>query len=586
MVLRDRFTSTQLTIVLAFLAMLILAFISFFKISGMNEMSTQVNHSNLIQLSLQETYSDLSDADSELSKHILTSDISYRRKMVEYENKIRKSIQKIKSLATTNVRQTNRVVALDSLIQMRFKLMSEALQADNKDYKLIASKISDCNARIVSIIGEMKDAEREGLTELESSMEGYKLWTPVIIFSLEIFVILFLFYLYLRSERELKNRIHLQHELERQVTFIRAILDNSVDIILVLDPESNLVVANKKAADLLGITDEMVGKNIYSLFPLAQNSISQDAISQALKGEFVHLEKHKPKSIDRTVESFFIPLLTGDEVSAVIILLHDISALVRTSDELEITIEKLRKINLDLEQFAYVASHDLQEPLRKIMTYTDLAGRSITDSEKLSSYLSKISRSAARMSNLIVDVLKLSRVSSQSVENEPVDLSAVVKQVIQDLELLIDEKQAIINVAVLPTVQGHAMQLSQVFANLIQNALKFCDKQPVVTIACEVNNGFYVLSVGDNGIGFDQIHKDQIFEVFKRIPNKQDYSGTGIGLAVCKKIIDNHGGSITVESEVGKGTTFIIQLPAPPSQQADLEAEPTVAINIPTKIQN
>jgi two-component system CheB/CheR fusion protein len=386
-------------------------------------------------------------------------------------------------------------------------------------------------------------------------------------------VIAFLISAYLITDKELRIKRGLQRDLEDQIRFIRAVLDNSVDLILVLDIRSNLLVANKKSIDLLGITDAMIGQNIFSLFPMGKDSKTHHGILRALKGEYVHIVKHKARSIDLTLESFFIPLRQGNYITAVIIIHHDISELAKASEELEAKNEQLGKSNLELEQFAYVASHDLQEPLRKVIAYSGFAEKAKGDPEKLSGYLLKISNSAERMSHLIRDILHLSRAGAATSEIESVNLADIYRQVILDLELLIAEKRATIHADLLPSVAGRTQQLSQVFYNLINNALKFCDKEPVITIRCRTENEYYVISVGDNGIGFDPLYKDQIFEVFKRIPNKKEYSGNGIGLAVCKKIINNHRGTITVESKIGTGTTFEIRLPIPPLHTANTAAE-------------
>ncbi len=232
--------------------------------------------------------------------------------------------------------------------------------------------------------------------------------------------------------------------------------------------------------------------------------------------------------------------------------------------------------NSELEQFAYVASHDLQEPLRKIQTFADLIQEHIHDTEFVQKYLQKLDKSATRMSALIKSLLNYSRLGKGQQGVEPVDLNELLGEIEVDFELMIQEKQAVIKSAELPTISCNRIQIGQLLANLISNSLKFCETQPLITINYKmvsreklpdipshaVKENFHELSVEDNGIGFDPQYTKVIFSLFHRLHGKQDYAGTGIGLALCKKIAENHGGFITASSETGKGAIFKVYLPA------------------------
>jgi light-regulated signal transduction histidine kinase (bacteriophytochrome) len=240
----------------------------------------------------------------------------------------------------------------------------------------------------------------------------------------------------------------------------------------------------------------------------------------------------------------------------------------RTKELNEIN-EELYRSNEDLRQFAYIASHDLQEPLRKIQTFSDLAKSSLSDLAKASLYLDKIDRSASRMSSLIKDVLTYSQANKRDAP-EWVDINQIIENVKSDFELVIQEKNAVIQADYFPPVKGGRLQIHQVFSNLISNAMKFSDNAPVISIRYSVVDGstidvatiqFHHISVSDNGIGFEPEYAEKIFDLFSRLHNRKDYGGTGIGLALCKKIIENHGGMISAESEKDKGSTFKIYLP-------------------------
>ena len=239
------------------------------------------------------------------------------------------------------------------------------------------------------------------------------------------------------------------------------------------------------------------------------------------------------------------------------------SSLESLNELLEQKNEELEKSNKDLESFNYVASHDLQEPLRKIQTFLSLIAQRGDDAKAMHNYMDKISTSAERMSNLIQDVLTYSRLS---VENQfvDVDLNKIVDNVLSDYELMVTEKKAVINKDILPVVKAIPLQMHQLFSNLISNALKYNEKQPVITIRCKLsdaNPAMAEITLGDNGIGFDPRYKDQIFELFKRLHGKSEYSGTGIGLSICKKIVEQHHGTIAATSNEGSGALFTIQLP-------------------------
>lgn len=241
--------------------------------------------------------------------------------------------------------------------------------------------------------------------------------------------------------------------------------------------------------------------------------------------------------------------------------------------------DRFHRSNQSLEQFAYVASHDLQEPLRKIQSFGDLLKRQYE--EQLGEgveYLHRMQSGASRMSVLIKDLLTFSRISNRQETMDVVSLADTLETVLNDLELIISETNATIHTGVLPSVQGDVTQLGQLFQNLLSNALKFRQEgvPPVIQINTQLmmasdlpadikparwSLAYHRIGVSDNGIGFDTKYADRIFQVFQRLHGKSSYSGTGIGLAICEKVASNHGGTITVVSQPGQGSTFSVYLP-------------------------
>jgi PAS domain S-box-containing protein len=223
----------------------------------------------------------------------------------------------------------------------------------------------------------------------------------------------------------------------------------------------------------------------------------------------------------------------------------------------------LERSNADLRQFAHVASHDLQEPVRKIATYASLL-EAYTTEASAQNYLHKITMAAERMKALIRDVLVYSQVSDQDALFEPVDLQSTVQELEGEFELLVAQTSARLQYHDLPHIQGIPLQMTQLFGNLLSNALKYTRPAvpPVITITSEQQGPYYHLRVSDNGIGFEPQYAEQIFRIFQRLHRKSEFSGTGIGLAICKKIVENHHGEIYATSIPGQGSTFHVLLPA------------------------
>lgn len=227
--------------------------------------------------------------------------------------------------------------------------------------------------------------------------------------------------------------------------------------------------------------------------------------------------------------------------------------------------EELVKANKELESFNYIASHDLQEPLRKIQTFIALIEKNEEDGGLTQRYFEKIKSSARRMSELIQAILSYSRLSIKDLECVPTDLNKILNDVETDFELLIKEKNADIQSNKLPVIKANPLQMHQLFSNLIGNSLKFSKENPEIKITSQIVTGdkikLALLTFADNGIGFDSQFKEQIFQLFQRLHGKQEYAGTGIGLSIVKKIVEQHKGFVTADSVNGKGATFKVWLP-------------------------
>jgi light-regulated signal transduction histidine kinase (bacteriophytochrome) len=285
------------------------------------------------------------------------------------------------------------------------------------------------------------------------------------------------------------------------------------------------------------------------------------------------------------IYSVFLIQNSKGEPSVMATVSRDITERKNMEAELERRVKErtaeLLKLNNELQQFTYVSSHDLKEPLRKIQFFGNIAKQEAgAGNDKLTSSLDKVIVSASRMSNLLTDLLNYSTLSNSERQIDKIDLNIILENIEQDTELFITEKKATIIKTNLPVIEGISFQITQLFFNLLNNALKFSkeDVPPVIKIEATTlhkaerenfpslspTTAYHKITVTDNGIGFRPEYSQKIFVVFQRLNDRNQYSGNGIGLSLCKKIVENHNGEIHASSEIGIGSTFTVLLPQTP----------------------
>ena len=232
---------------------------------------------------------------------------------------------------------------------------------------------------------------------------------------------------------------------------------------------------------------------------------------------------------------------------------------------LEKYIEEISRSNMELQQFAFIASHDLQEPVRKLLFYSDYLSNSYSNllDDKGLNYLSGMQRAAQRMRSLIQDLLMFSQINKEAISFSEVNLNDIAREAVQDFEMVIEEKGAEIHVEELPEIRSDRRMMLQLFSNLIGNALKYVknDVRPQINISCQVKENFVELSFRDNGIGFDEKYIPRMFTLFQRLHSRESYEGTGLGLAICRKIVEMHQGKIWANAKEGEGAIFYVSLP-------------------------
>ena len=365
---------------------------------------------------------------------------------------------------------------------------------------------------------------------------------------------------------EITERKLLELELQQQTAQLRAVVDNVPSALAIFDKEMTVRWENDLQAAIFGLpADQMIGKVIYDLQDFSEER--REIHRRAMRGESLDFLDHKvefPEG-ERHFEAFYRPYRDRNgEIIGIIVVGNDITKRRQAEIALDQRSEELARSNAELEQFAYVASHDLQEPLRMVSSFVEIlaADHKGKLGEEADKHIGFILDGSSRMKALIDDLLAYSRVGTGEVTKSPVDCEEVLVHVTQDLGAVIEESAAKIIHDPLPVVPGDPTQLGQLFQNLVSNALKFRGETPPhIYISVEERAGEWLFQVQDDGIGIEPRHFERIFQMFQRVHHRSEYPGTGIGLAMCKKIVDNHGGRIWIESEIGKGTTFFFCLP-------------------------
>ncbi len=350
------------------------------------------------------------------------------------------------------------------------------------------------------------------------------------------------------------------------------------DPIIIVDQTGTIVLANAEAEQKFGYKiSELVKMPMEILIPQRyhkehvgyRESYSQSPRVRPMGSGLDLFAKHS-NGEEFPVEVSLSPLRIDDELM-VIALVRDISerklaeaSIKEKAKALEFANAELSRSNKELEQFAYIASHDLQEPLRSISAACQLLEKKYHGKldAKADEFLQYAVDGAKRMQNLIEDLLKYSRLGTKAQNFQSVDLNPLLRQVLEGLQASLQEAGANLTIDQLPTITADRSQIFQLLQNLIANALKFrSEKPPEITIGYREVGDAFEFFVKDNGIGIDSKYFTHIFEVFRRLHNAESYSGTGIGLATCKKIVERHEGRIWVNSEMNKGSTFYFSLP-------------------------
>jgi signal transduction histidine kinase len=498
----------------------------------------------------------------------------YQLYLEEFDN-IPVQLRKLQALSKKDASQLRRIDSITRMINDQY----ETLQSKNIMELILAGEawrlntLFEIHTKINQAIAHEKRTLDSLDVELKRSTKTTSLLT--VIFSLIAILIILLTFIFnvilARKGRWLEG-------------FLESILNTSQNGIVSYKAvrkkgkivDFRIEFANSAIEKLLHIKpDQVIGKKLSDIQPyVLESDLFHKYVSVVETGvqmEFEHLYH-----LGGTDTWFYMMLAKlHDGVTA---SLHNITHVKKYEVELKENIARLEHSNNELEQYAYIASHDLQEPLRKIRTYGSYLIKQ--EFEKLDApgkkQLKKMIEAAERMSTLISDILAVSSLKREQVFSET-DLNRILENVLQDLDLLIQEKKAIIHHDMLPIIQAIPLQMNQLLFNLLNNALKFSrpDITPVITISCRIltpeeletheimytHTPYCEIVFSDNGMGFKQEYSEQIFGLFKRLNNKLEFPGSGIGLSLCRKVVANHNGKIYAKSNENEGASFFIILP-------------------------
>jgi PAS domain S-box-containing protein len=374
------------------------------------------------------------------------------------------------------------------------------------------------------------------------------------------------------TNTDISVRMEAERHLAQMERRYRGLLEAAPDAIVVVNPAGKIVLLNVQAEKQFGyIRDELVGQEVTNIIPegFAERLIADgnrrasDELTQQI-GAGIELSGRRKDGTEFPIEITLSPLESADGV-LVTAAIRDITERRRSEEHLVKTVWELKRSNDELQQFAYVSSHDLQEPLRMVSSYTQLLakrykGRLDSDADE---FIAFAVDGCNRMQGLIQDLLAYSRAGTSERELRKVPSENALQKALTNLRIMIKQSGAVVTHDALPTVRADETQLTQVFQNLVGNAIKYRRAEdPRVHVSAARNDGNeWTFSVGDNGLGIDPQYFERIFILFQRLHGRDEFEGTGIGLAICKKIVERQGGKIWVESQPEKGSTFYFALP-------------------------
>jgi signal transduction histidine kinase/CHASE3 domain sensor protein len=581
----------KIIFIISLLLIIIISALSYKHINSLSQSAQLVVHTHKVQIELEQLFSTLKDAESGQRGFLVTKDSVFLQSFINARAKVNESFNTLKTLTADNSSQQSNLDSLYVMIDSRFKILANNLKIGTQNITrkkqldegmLIGKYIMD---KIRLHIGKMNNLENEYLRRHEKRYEHEHFLTPLYALLLSLFALLIFILSYLKINKDLTAFKKANEKLTITAEAIRQAEEIGDFGSWQWDLKSNKYFFSDNLYRLVGCPPQSFEADLESFLELihpddrhliieGSDKVLNEGITSIhffriirKDGELIYVQSISKLLVDVMGKKIVIGLTVNVTKGYLANLaLNDIN-------------RELKESNAELSSFNHVASHDLQEPLRKIETFISQIkeGEIENMSEVGKGYFAKIEMAANRMRHLISDLLLFSRANKAEKIFEETDLDIVLKNVTQEMAQSIEEKKAIIQSSGLPILAAIPFQINQLFSNLISNSLKYCKQNiaPLITIECtlitanenasleqEGTKKYYKISFTDNCRGFEQQYAENIFIPFKRLHDTSAYPGTGIGLSICKKIIENHSGLIYAEGKPGIGATFTFFLPA------------------------
>jgi PAS domain S-box-containing protein len=537
-----------------------------------------VAHTHEVLAAIEAVLSNESEAESAQRGYFITGEVSFWEEYHKIISTLQANLSRVRALTADNPAQQRRLDVFDPLIARRLALLEELIDlqkdhpTDTAGQKALVTEGHSTQLAIHRRLDEMAEAERI-LLQLRIVTVKASTHNAIITILLGICFALGLLcaVLYL-LQRDISVRRDAEEHLVQMEGRYRGLLEAAPDAMVVVNQGGEIVLLNVQAEKQFGYRrDELVGQKVKNIIPegFAERLIADgtrtaaDALAQQI-GTGIELTGRRKDGSDFPIEIMLSPLESAEGI-LVTAAIRDITERKKSEEHLMKTVGELKRSNEELQQFAYVASHDLQEPLRMVASYTQLLakrykGRLDSDADEFIAYAVD---GCNRMQGLIQDLLAYSRAGTNGKELLKISSEKTLKDALANLRATIEESGAVVTHDALPAITTDDAQLALVFQNLVGNAIKYHGPEvPHVHVSATKNGGKeWIFSVRDNGMGIDPQYFERIFILFQRLHGRTEFKGTGIGLAICKKILERLGGRIWVESQPEKGSTFHFALP-------------------------
>jgi PAS domain S-box-containing protein len=559
-----------------------------------------VAHTRAVMELQERTQRHLMEMESGRRGYLVTGDEVYLQGFEQAQTQIIDNFNKLKTYTADTPQQTLKLDRLLTLIQRNFaeqrtEIEMRRTQGFASSLALFAKGESEqTTTEIRKILADFDREQRALLAERAELTRDVGRATTYTILAGSVFTFVALLVACILILRDVTARHRAEEALAAEHHLLLSIIDTIPDHVYVKDVEGRFILDNVAHREVHGPKTEgtTTGRTVFDYYSLDEAERFDDDDQHVIEtGEGLfnqELVLEQEDGSELWIQTTKVPLRDTDgSIIGLVGISANISDRKVAEEQLRRFASQLESSNSELQNFASVASHDLQEPLRKIQAFSDRLRAKCASSlsEQGLDYLDRMQGAARRMQVLIQDLLKLSRITSRALPFEECDLNEIVRAVLSDLEIMIEQKNGAVEVNGLPKIQADPVQMRQLFQNLIANALKFQKdgQKPEVAVEGRIyqmkerniagaapGQQICKIVVRDNGIGFDPKFADQIFVVFQRLHSRSEFEGTGIGLAVCRKITDRHGGSIVAKSAEGQGAAFIVTLPVTqPSPQAN-----------------